>query len=58
MQPILRYANIISMDQSVFSKILKVANSVEYRQGRTDRITDINDAVLRIGYRKSTSSFD
>jgi HD-like signal output (HDOD) protein len=41
--------NIISMDQSVFSKILKVANSVEYRQGRTDRITDINDAVLRIG---------
>ena len=41
--------DIIRKDQSIFSKILKIANSVEYRQGRTDRITDINDAVLRIG---------
>ena len=42
----------ISKDQSAFSKILKIANSVEYRQGRTDRITDINDAVLTIGAEK------
>jgi len=41
--------SIISKDQSVFSKILKIANSVEYRQGRMERITEINDAVLRIG---------
>ncbi len=41
--------SIISKDQSVFSKILKIANSFEYRQGRIDRITDINDAVLTIG---------
>ncbi|NDH01081.1 MAG: HDOD domain-containing protein [Opitutae bacterium] len=41
--------DIIGKDQSIFSKILKIANSVEYRQGRTDRITDMNDAVLRIG---------
>lgn len=41
--------DIIIKDQSIFSKVLKVANSVEYRQGRTDRITDMNDAVLRIG---------
>ena len=41
--------DIIRKDQSIFSKILKIANSVEYRQGRTDRITDMNDAVLRIG---------
>ena len=41
--------DIIRKDQSIFSKILKIANSVEYRQGRADRITDINDAVLRIG---------
>ena len=41
--------DVIRKDQSIFSKILKIANSVEYRQGRTDRITDINDAVLRIG---------
>ena len=41
--------DIIGKDQSIFSKILKIANSVEYRQGRTERITDINDAVLRIG---------
>jgi len=41
--------DFIRKDQSIFSKILKIANSVEYRQGRTDRITDMNDAVLRIG---------
>jgi HD-like signal output (HDOD) protein len=41
--------DIIRKDQSIFSKILKIANSVEYRQGRTERITDLNDAVLRIG---------
>ena len=41
--------DIIRKDQSIFSKILKIANSVEYRQSRTDRITDMNDAVLRIG---------
>ena len=41
--------DIIQKDQSVYAKILKIANSVEFRQGRTDRITQINDAVLRIG---------
>ena len=41
--------DIIQKDQSVYAKILRIANSVEFRQGRTDRITEINDAVLRIG---------
>ena len=41
--------DIIQKDQSVYAKILKIANSVEFRQERTDRITQINDAVLRIG---------
>ena len=41
--------DIIQKDQSVYAKILKIANSVEFRKGGTDRITQINDAVLRIG---------
>ncbi|MEK9773362.1 MAG: HDOD domain-containing protein [Opitutae bacterium] len=39
----------ISRDQSVFSKILKIANSLEYRQGREKRIVEVMDAVLTIG---------
>ena len=44
--------DLISHDQSVFSKILKIANSLKYRQGREKRIVDVNDAVLTIGSEK------
>ena len=47
-----KLCSLISNDQSVFSKILKIANSVEYRQGNLDRISDANEAVLRIGSEK------
>lgn len=43
---------LIDRDQSVFSKILKIANSLEYRQGREMRIVEVNDAVLTIGSEK------
>ena len=44
-----KLASLISNDQSVFSKILKIANSTEYRQGNLNRISDANEAVLRVG---------
>ena len=44
-----KLCNLISNDQSVFSKILKIANSVQYRQGTLERISDANEAVLRVG---------
>mgnify|MGYP002038542617 CR=1 FL=1 len=47
-----KLCSLISNDQSVFSKILKIANSVEYRQGNLHRISEANEAVLRIGSEK------
>lgn len=44
--------DLISKDQSVFAKILKIANSLEYRQGSHKRIVDVNEAVLVIGNEK------
>lgn len=46
-------SDIISKDQSIFSKILKIANSFEYRQGRMSRVTDIHEAVMTIGIEKA-----
>ena len=41
--------DLIKNDKAIFSKILKFANSVETRQGTTDRITSISDAIQRLG---------
>lgn len=41
--------DIVRNDKSIFSKILKFANSVEYRQGTTERITSVTDAIQRLG---------
>ena len=40
--------DIVRNDKSIFSKILKFANSVEYRQGTTERITSVTDAIQRL----------
>jgi HD-like signal output (HDOD) protein len=41
--------DIIKNDKAIFSKVLKFANSVEIRQGATERITAISDAIQRLG---------
>ena len=41
--------DIIKNDKAIFSKVLKFANSVEIRQGTTERITSISDAIQRLG---------
>lgn len=43
---------VIKMDKTIFSKILKHANSVEMRQGAADRIVIISDAIHRLGFEK------
>ena len=41
--------DVIKNDKAIFSKILKFANNVEYRQGSAERITSISDAIQRLG---------
>ena len=40
--------DVIKNDKAIFSKILKFANNVEYRQGSAERITSISDAIQRL----------
>lgn len=47
-------AKCISADPSVSSAILKVANTVYYAR-RNGRITDVKDAVVRLGFRETRS---
>ena len=41
--------DVIKNDKSIFSKVLKAANSVEVRQGSAERITCIADAIQKLG---------
>lgn len=41
--------NILKNDKSIFSKILKLANSLEIRQGSAEKITCISEAIQRLG---------
>jgi putative nucleotidyltransferase with HDIG domain len=41
--------DMIKNDKAIFSKVLKFANNVEYRQGSAERITSISDAIQRLG---------
>jgi putative nucleotidyltransferase with HDIG domain len=41
--------DMIKNDKTIFSKVLKFANNVEYRQGSAERITSISDAIQRLG---------
>jgi HD-like signal output (HDOD) protein len=42
--------NIIKNDKSIYSNILKIANKFESRQGSTEKITSISDAIQRVGF--------
>ena len=44
--------DILKLDQAIFSKLIKVANSVAHREGNSQRISDISDAMQRIGLEK------
>lgn len=44
--------DILKLDQAIFSKLIKVANSVAHREGTSQRISDISDAMQRIGLEK------
>ena len=41
--------DIIKNDKAIFSKVLKLVNNVEFRQGSAERITSISDAIQRLG---------
>lgn len=41
--------NVLKNDKSIFSKILKLANSLEMRQGSAEKITCISEAIQRLG---------
>ena len=42
--------NIIKNDKSIYSNILKAANSFDNRKGSSERITSISDAIHRVGF--------
>ena len=44
--------DIIKLDPSIFSHILKIVNTVQYRGDGEPRISDINDAMQRLGLEK------
>ncbi len=44
--------DILRLDKSIFAKILRIANSVAHREGVVDRISDITEAMQRIGLEK------
>ena len=56
--------NIVKNDKSILAKIFKYANTIENRQGGTERIISISDALQRLGFEKvkkliiSNSVFD
>ena len=56
--------NIVRNDKSILAKIFKYANTIENRQGGTERIISISDALQRLGFEKvkkliiSNSVFD
>ncbi len=44
--------DIIKVDQSIYTNVLKIANTVEYRGGTEERIYNIDDAMQKIGLEK------
>ena len=44
--------DIIKMDPSIYSQILKVVNTVQYRGEGESRITSLDDAMQRLGLEK------
>ena len=44
--------DIIKTDPSIYTNVLKIANTVEYRAGESDRITNLDDAMQKIGLEK------
>ena len=44
--------DIIKMDPSIYSQILKVVNTVQYRGDGEPRIINLNDAMQRLGLEK------
>ena len=44
--------DIIKMDLSIYSQILKVVNTVQYRGEGESRITSLDDAMQRLGLEK------
>ena len=45
-------SDIIRMDQAVSSRLLKAANTFEIRDGSEDRLTDVNEAIQKLGFVK------
>ena len=44
--------DILKLDKSIYAKILRIANSVAHREGVVDRISEITEAMQRIGLEK------
>ena len=44
--------DILKLDKSIYAKILRIANSVVHREGVVDRISEITEAMQRIGLEK------
>jgi putative nucleotidyltransferase with HDIG domain len=44
--------DILKLDKSIYAKILRIANSVANREGVVDRISEITEAMQRIGLEK------
>ncbi len=42
--------DIIRLDQAVCSQLLKAVNTFKIREGSADRITDINEAIQKLGF--------
>ena len=51
---VIELAKCISTDAAVTSAILKISNTVQYAR-RHGRITDVKDAVIRLGFRETRS---
>ena len=44
--------DILKLDKSIYSKILRIANSVAHREGIVERISELTEAMQRIGLEK------
>lgn len=44
--------DVMTSDQSMTMKILRVANTSFYRGGRDERVTDANEAIGSLGFEK------
>ncbi len=44
--------DFLKLDKSIYSKILRIANSVAHREGIVERISELTEAMQRIGLEK------